>query len=49
MFGTLEADTIHPRTRVLLLALRQALLIALGALEDYLGCERSVTPKHKRN
>ena len=35
-------------TRVLLLAFRQALLIALGALEDYLGLPRSVVPKHKR-
>jgi hypothetical protein len=35
-------------TRKLLLAMRQALLIALGAIEDYLGMERSVVPKHKR-
>lgn len=34
--------------RTLLLALRQALIIALGAIEDYLGMERSIVPKHKR-
>lgn len=32
--------------RLLLLALRQALLIALGAIETYLGLERTVLPKH---
>jgi hypothetical protein len=32
----------------LLLALRQALIIALGAIEDYLGMERSIIPKHRR-
>ena len=37
-----------PRTRHLLLAVRQALLICLGALEEYLCVERSVTPKHQR-
>jgi hypothetical protein len=35
-----------PRTKTLLIALRQALIIALGALEDYLGIERSIIPKH---
>jgi len=34
--------------RVLLLAIRQALIIALGAIEDYLGMARSIIPKHKR-
>lgn len=37
------------RDRVLLLARRQALLIELGALETYLGLERSVIPKHLRD
>ncbi len=32
----------------LLLAVRQALLIVLGAVEDYLNMDRSVIPKHKR-
>lgn len=36
------------RQRALLLALRQALIIALGAIEDYLGMERSIIPKHRR-
>jgi hypothetical protein len=36
------------KTRVLLLAIRQALLIALGAIEEFLGIERSVVPKNKR-
>ena len=39
---------INNRTRVLLLAMRQALIIALGALEDYLEMERSIVPKHRR-
>jgi hypothetical protein len=36
------------RTRTLLMTCRQVLLMLLGALEDYLGLERSVIPKHKR-
>lgn len=32
----------------LLLSLRQAGLIVIGAIEDYLGKERSVIPKHRR-
>ncbi len=43
---------MQPKTvgnkRALLLSIRQALLIALGAIEDYLDVERSVIPKHKR-
>lgn len=35
-------------TRALLLAVRQALIIALGAVEDYAGMPRSIEPKHKR-
>lgn len=34
--------------RTLLMALRQALIIALGAIEDYMGMERSIIPKHRR-
>jgi hypothetical protein len=41
-------DQIEPRTRTLLLAVRQALIIALGAIEDYLSVPRSIVPKHKR-
>lgn len=36
------------RDRTLLLARRQCLLIELGALEVYLGLDRSVIPKHAR-
>ena len=36
------------RQRTLLMAIRQALIIALGALEDYLGLQRSIIPRHKR-
>ncbi len=34
------------KNRVLLLALRQAILIVLGAIETYLGLERTRKPKH---
>jgi hypothetical protein len=30
------------------MSLRQALIIALGALEDYLKLERSIVPRRKR-
>ena len=33
----------------MLMAERQALIIRLGAIEDYLGMERSITPRHKRS
>ena len=36
------------KQRTLWLAVRQALIIALGAIEDYLDLERSITPRHKR-
>ncbi len=35
-------------TRTLLMAVRQALIMILGALEDYLGLERSIVPRHRR-
>jgi hypothetical protein len=43
----------HNRSRIgdkraLLLSVRQALIIALGAIEDYLNMERSIIPKHRR-
>lgn len=34
--------------RVLMLGFRQAVLILLGVLEDFLEIPRSVTPKHER-
>jgi len=30
------------------MSIRQALIIALGALEDYLELERSIVPRRKR-
>lgn len=36
------------RTRTLLMAVRQAIIIVLGAIEDYLQMERSIVPRHKR-
>jgi len=47
--GVRDESIIDGRTRVLLIAIRQALIIALGALEEYLGMERSIVPKHRRN
>ena len=40
---------IDPRVRALLMTIRQALLIVLGGIEEYLGIERSVKPKRKRH
>jgi len=36
------------RERALLMAVRQALIIALGAIEEYLGLARSIVPRRKR-
>jgi hypothetical protein len=30
------------------MTVRQALIMILGALEDYLGLERSIVPRHRR-
>lgn len=35
-------------SHVLLTIVRQCLIMALGALEDYLGMERSIVPRRKR-
>jgi hypothetical protein len=43
-----ESVIIDSRQRVLLMAVRQALIMVLGALEDYLQMERSIVPKHRR-
>jgi len=37
------------QTRNFLMGIRQALIIALGAIEGYLEIERSITPKRKRS
>jgi hypothetical protein len=41
--------TVGQRERILCLAIRQALIIMLGALEEYLGMERSISPKRSKN
>lgn len=45
-----EAPSAMPdeRTRALLMSRRQALIIELGSIEDYLEIERSIIPKRKR-
>jgi hypothetical protein len=43
-----ECATIDSRDRTFWMAIRQALIMALGAIEDYLGLERSIVPRHKR-
>jgi hypothetical protein len=35
------------KTRCLLIAVRQALIIIIGAIEDYLDMPRSIIPKHR--
>ena len=42
------AEGVTPEMRALLMALRQALLISLGAVESYLGLERSAPPRRVR-
>ena len=39
---------IGERFRIFLMATRQALIILIGALEDYLEIERSIIPRRKR-
>ncbi|HUT15401.1 MAG TPA: hypothetical protein VMY98_04060 [Anaerolineae bacterium] len=39
---------IDDKQRAFWVAVRQAMIIALGALEDYLGMERSIIPRRKR-
>lgn len=39
---------IDERTGRLWLAVRQALIIAIGAIEDYLELQRSIVPRRKR-
>ena len=38
----------EPAARTLLMAIRQALIIAIGAIEDYLDIQRSIVPRRKR-
>jgi hypothetical protein len=39
---------LDPRVRTLLIGVRQALIMILGHIEDFLGIERSIIPRHKR-
>jgi len=39
---------VDTRTRTMLMSVRQALIMILGALEDYLDLERSIVPRKKR-
>lgn len=43
----MEHPKIDPKTRTLLLVLRAALLMALGALEDYLDMPRTKERTHR--
>jgi len=36
------------QVRVFLMAIRQALIIMIGAIEDYLEIQRSIVPRRKR-
>jgi hypothetical protein len=35
------------KQRVFLIAIRQAIIMVLGAIEDYLEMPRSIIPKHR--
>lgn len=39
---------VGERFKIFLMAMRQALIIAIGALEDYLDIDRSIVPRRKR-
>lgn len=38
-----------PQVKRLLITVRQALIMVLGAIENFLGMERSITPKRKQD
>ena len=40
---------VGERFKIFLMAMRQALIIAIGALEDYLDIDRSIIPRRKRS
>lgn len=44
-YNTIVTDE---RQRILWMAIRQALIIALGGIEDFLGMERSIEPRRRR-
>lgn len=43
-----DLSQLDARTRALFVTLRQILIMALGAVEDYLGIPRSIQSKRKR-
>lgn len=43
-----SGDVVTERERQLFLTIRQAHIMMLGAIEDYLGMERSIVPKHTK-
>jgi len=43
-----EKYIVGDRFKVLLMAVRQALIIILGAIESYLEIPRSIIPRRKR-
>ncbi len=43
-----KREDVPPTVRELLLSLRQARIIEIGAIEDFLGIERTHTPQRKR-
>lgn len=43
-----EYGTIPEPFRTFLMRQRQTLIMQLGALEDFLGIERSIVPRHHR-
>lgn len=49
MIAERERPTITDAERRFHIARRQAIIIELGAIEDYLGMERSIIPRRKRD
>jgi hypothetical protein len=47
MSGKIEPRELDNSTRALLLLARQVLIMLLGGIEDYLGMQRSIIPKHQ--
>lgn len=44
----MSEEKITKRDREFWMRMRQALIIKLGAIEDFLNISRSIPPKHKR-
>ena len=48
MSAVTEQPQVTEQERRYLMARRQSLIIDLGAIEDYLGLDRSIVPRRKR-